>query len=153
MRSMMIGPDGKIDARLVFSANVLGGGVGQGRLLRAKFDDALDARARAATGAAMPQSEKDNYYQMYFPQVIDLTNPEIIADKFRRLESFMTDYLTVMDPTGRIRRQLDASGAPTSGAQVQLPQQAIDKLSEGKITTFKNGQKWTLQNGAPVRIQ
>jgi hypothetical protein len=34
-----------------------------------------------------------------------------------------------------------------------LPPQASSQLREGKITTFANGQKWTLQNGKQVQVQ
>ena len=35
----------------------------------------------------------------------------------------------------------------------QPPPQALQHLTEGSPTTFKNGQTWTLQNGQPVRVQ
>lgn len=34
-----------------------------------------------------------------------------------------------------------------------LPPEAVRALSEGKHTTFKNGQTWTLQGGRPVQVQ
>lgn len=34
-----------------------------------------------------------------------------------------------------------------------LPPQALSQLQEGKTTTFRNGQVWTLQNGQPKRIK
>jgi hypothetical protein len=38
----------------------------------------------------------------------------------------------------------------TAGGGASPP---VDKLKEGHATTFSNGQKWTLQNGKPMRIQ
>lgn len=35
----------------------------------------------------------------------------------------------------------------------QLPQAARAALKEGQVTTFGNGQKWTLQGGQPVQVQ
>lgn len=104
LTDLFIMPDGSINRQLVFSANAPGGGVGDGRGAKAMFDDALDARARAATGAAMPPSEKVTYTGMYFPSPLD--NDETIKNKMQRLDSFMTDYLDIMDPSGRIRKQL-----------------------------------------------
>ena len=43
---------------------------------------------------------------------------------------------------------------PEQGAETpQIPAAARARLSEGKITTFANGQKWTLRNGQPVQVQ
>ena len=41
---------------------------------------------------------------------------------------------------------------PQTSSQTTLPQEAISKLKEGQVTTFGNGQKWTLENGQPVQI-
>ncbi len=35
----------------------------------------------------------------------------------------------------------------------QPPPEALSKLQEGHVTTFGNGQKWTLQGGKPARVQ
>jgi hypothetical protein len=40
-------------------------------------------------------------------------------------------------------------GEPNSGATNTPP---IDKLTEGQVTTFGNGQKWTLRGGKPVQV-
>jgi len=40
-------------------------------------------------------------------------------------------------------------GAPASGP----PPAALAQLQEGHVTTFGNGQKWTLQGGQPVQVQ
>jgi hypothetical protein len=106
LRGKFINPDGTINQEMVLSANAPMGGIGEGRTARVIFDDALDARARAATGAAMPDSEKKTYYGMYFPSILDLQNPGTILDKLERLDSFMTDYLGTLDPHGQIRRNL-----------------------------------------------
>lgn len=51
---------------------------------------------------------------------------------------------------------MDGAGAPPTGsppaaaADPQVP--PVSALKEGMVTTFKNGQKWTLQNGKPVKV-
>jgi hypothetical protein len=42
----------------------------------------------------------------------------------------------------------------TSGARAQseMPPEAVQALQEGHVTTFGNGQQWTLQNGQPVQV-
>jgi hypothetical protein len=50
---------------------------------------------------------------------------------------------------------LGGVSAPTSQAapQTELPPSARKQLAEGQITTFGNGQQWTLRNGKAVRIK
>lgn len=43
------------------------------------------------------------------------------------------------------------SGAPSESPAGNMP--PVNALSEGMITTFQNGQKWTLRNGQPVQVQ
>ena len=49
-------------------------------------------------------------------------------------------------------------GGEQPGAQQQpvendvLPPQAAQSLKEGRVTTFKNGSKWTMKDGNPVRV-
>lgn len=55
-------------------------------------------------------------------------------------------------------RQPAGPGAPAapsaSGAgAAALPQAARARLREGTVTTFGNGQRWTLQGGQPVQVQ
>lgn len=38
------------------------------------------------------------------------------------------------------------------GKSQQLPPQARSQLKPGQITTFANGQRWTVRNGQPVRV-
>lgn len=44
-----------------------------------------------------------------------------------------------------------AAPAPAGGGA--LPPQAVQQLREGNVTTFRNGQRWTLRNGQPVQVQ
>jgi len=50
------------------------------------------------------------------------------------------------------RQRTGATGAP-AGEAATLPEQARARLKEGEVTTFGNGQRWTLQNGVPVKLQ
>lgn len=104
LNTMFVNQDGSINKSLILSANAPMGGIGQGRTARAIFLDALDARARAATGAQMPESEIKNYDRMYWPGPLD--KDELVKDKMKRLDSFMRDYLQIMDPTGRITESI-----------------------------------------------
>lgn len=44
-------------------------------------------------------------------------------------------------------------GRPSGQGPVSLPPAARARLKEGRVTTFGNGQRWTLQNGQPVQVQ
>lgn len=45
------------------------------------------------------------------------------------------------------------SGDATLPPATTIPPAAAAQLREGQITTFGNGQRWTLQNGQPVQVQ
>lgn len=53
-------------------------------------------------------------------------------------------------------REPPAGNAPAAASSVgggALPPQAVQQLREGNVTTFRNGQRWTLRNGQPVQVQ
>jgi hypothetical protein len=47
---------------------------------------------------------------------------------------------------------VDEGGGPSASAD-QLPPQALAALKDGHITTFANGQQWTLSGGKPKRVK
>jgi len=55
-------------------------------------------------------------------------------------------------PAPKAPPSAQAKAPAKSGGGSQLPSQARAQLKAGQITTFSNGQRWTLRNGAPVRI-
>jgi hypothetical protein len=75
------------------------------------------------------------------------------SDEFRSIKN---NYESRLD---RIREAnanlLSGRSAPSSQSvpQTDLPAGARKQLAEGQITTFNNGQQWTLKNGKPVRIK
>lgn len=153
LRSAWINPDGSINRPLLASARA---NLGAGRQQRAQFHDALDARQRASSGAAIGKDEEARYFDMYFPNPV-LDDDATVKDKMKRLGNFMTDYLEVMDPNGKYRQQYNFYGKDQGGAgggqqTVTLPKQALSALKEGMATRFKNGQIWTLENGNPKRL-
>lgn len=44
-------------------------------------------------------------------------------------------------------------GGANASSVGQLPAAAASQLKEGLVTTFANGQKWTLQNGQPTQVK
>ena len=66
-----------------------------------------------------------------------------------RLEGGETGSGENKDP--EVPEQPAPAAAPA--AAPALPQQALAALTEGHVTTFGNGQKWTLRGGKPVQVQ
>lgn len=101
----MLYKDGQVNKKLILMAHAPMGGVSDGRNLLATFLDALDSRGRAASGAAMPESEVKNYKVMFFPSPLD--NELTIKTKMARFKDFMTAYIEAMDPNGFYRGVID----------------------------------------------
>lgn len=80
-------------------------------------------------------------------------------EDFTHSSEFMDIKKAYESKLDRIRdanaKLLGGVSAPTSQAapQTELPPAALKQLAEGQVTTFNNGQQWTLRNGKPVRIK
>ena len=103
----IIWKNGKYNKDAVYQATLPFGGVGEGRELKSMFMDALDARIRAATGAAVTKEEWPAYFRMYLPQILD--TEALAKDKIKRLENFMESYLETLDPKSVIRDRVSAT--------------------------------------------
>jgi len=115
-RSMVIDPKtGEINKQILFEAAAPMGGVGEGRKLKSMFMDALDARIRAATGAAVTKEEWPAYFRMYLPSPLDLGSPGIIKNKLDRLDKFISSYITTLDPSGSMRKTIKEQSGPQPG--------------------------------------
>lgn len=66
-------------------------------------------------------------------------DPEAIVQKWRK-------FYKLPEDTGSILTPPSAVATPTATPP-------LDKLAEGKVTTFKNGQKWTLRNGKAEQVE
>ncbi len=84
-------------------------GIGEGRTMNSKFRDAMDARIRAATGAAINASEIPYYESVYKPSIMDPDS--LIFDKLNRAQEFLHGYLQTLDPAGRTRARMGTSSA------------------------------------------
>jgi len=75
------------------------------------------------------------------------------SDEFKSIKNNYESRLDrIRDATAKL---LGGVSAPSSQAapQTELPAAAREQLAEGQVTTFNNGQEWTLRNGKPVRIK
>jgi hypothetical protein len=160
IKKSIFNPDGTPNRKLIASARL---GIGPGRNVRSMFYDALDARQRAASGAAIGKEEEKRYFNMYFPNAA-LDDDATIHGKINRLDNFMTQYLDILDPSKKYRKKYnfygDQSAPQTGGVKsttkttpgTSIPDEAKKALKEGQITTFRNGQQWTLLGGEAIRL-
>ena len=56
------------------------------------------------------------------------------------------------DQLAMLREQFKNKGGGAQPAGDQPPPEAVQQLKEGQITTFENGQKWTLKGGKPEKV-
>ena len=68
----------------------------QGRLARTRLLDAVEAKLRAESGAAVPQQEVVRAAQRFIPNPLD--SDESVIDKMDRLETFLDTSLKATDP-------------------------------------------------------
>jgi hypothetical protein len=73
------------------------------------------------------------------------------AEKGQKINALTADILREREGY-KAQRQGRPTGKP-AGKPQRGEAPPVSALQEGHATTFKNGQKWTLQNGEPVRIQ
>ena len=82
---------------------------------------------------------------------LEMANAKAAANESR---SRVTDQLRGLgrwDPGGTGAAAPAAPGAAPVGGT--LPPEAARALKEGQVTTFRNGQRWTLRGGQPVQVQ
>ena len=76
-----------------------------------------------------------------------------IGAQIKELGAGVTELMHAL-PTAAQATQAGADAGKTASpaASDVLPPQAAQSLKEGRVTTFKNGSKWTLQDGKPTRV-
>jgi hypothetical protein len=131
--------------------------------------DILDAALTLGTGAAYTKEQLNNYRDTYFPRYTD--KPEQIQAKGKKLVSLLR---AAQIKAGRsappaLQEAIDVAEAQMAGAKTAtqpaarapasapaaagLPAQARAQIKADHITTFANGQRWTLRNGQPVQVK
>ena len=101
-RSLIVKEDGTVDRKIVASMQRIPG-VGiqgvpftKGRELRSNYWNALDAKVRAMTGAAITKDEQPLYEMMFLPSPLD--SDEHIKSKMDMLENFLSSFSSSIDP-------------------------------------------------------
>lgn len=91
-------------------------------------------------------------------ETADKKNGTNTAEAYRN--RLYQEALNRLEQGGKLIGPLDQGSAPksdaksdTTAAKTSLPPQALAQLKEGFVTTFTNGQQWTLENGKPKRVK
>ncbi len=71
------------------------------------------------------------------------------------VDQLMIEMQSELQGAKRAQKEFQAGyGRETAAPSSQdLPSKAREQLSEGHVTTFQNGQSWTLENGQPKRVK
>jgi hypothetical protein len=64
-----------------------------------------------------------------------------------------TNYESKLDRIRDANARLLSNTPAPSAPQTALPPEAAKQLKQGEVTTFKNGQSWTIRDGKPVRVK
>lgn len=92
-------PDGQFDRTAAASTWLNLPGT-DGRLAYSYYFNALNAKLRAESGAAVPEEEVKRGLRTFMPSPLD--NDRTAQEKHRRLHQFMATALINVDPTGRL---------------------------------------------------
>jgi len=126
----MLFKGGKLDRGLIAKASAPLGGMGEGRMIKSMFRDAIDARIRAATGAAISKEEIPYYESVYLPSILD--DDATAKNKMDRFDQFLNGYLETIDPNGSIRKRITSTESADDTGFIE------NKVYEG---TDKDGKK------------
>lgn len=115
--SMLIKPGGAIDRELLVTmTGKLPGSTG--RMAYSKVYNAIEARLRAESGAAVPDTEVKRMADRFVPSPLD--NDATIRDKVQRLREFLAGALDKVDPSGRFNRRGHAGGNASTMSDDEL---------------------------------
>ena len=149
--SNLIFPNGVFNKGIVISSNILpGGGVGPSGTLTGDSRTAYQAMKRtielllrARSGAAVPDSEVENYMDLYFPSTFDNAEQarnklNVLAQYFQDTNQLLAQGKFLYDPTVPQADRDDLSqgyynddihGIPLDGASVQKSSEAKDVVT------------------------
>jgi hypothetical protein len=115
------------------------------------------SKIRIETGANMPITEEKDLDARFMPSALD--SDKLAKSKLNNLERFMNGAINLYDPNKQYSKETFIFKADNGkkyawepGSKVEgLPKEAIKSLKPEVLTTFGNGQVWTIENGKPVR--
>ncbi len=154
VRGSLIRPDGSVDRVLLGNMTFSTPGT-KGRTMAQGMLDALEAKIRIESGAAVPPEEIKRLAKRARPSLFD--SDEGIISKLDRLEMFYNGTIEVLDPNKIYSDDIEKFTAKDGKEYVFVPGvaeedislpptalSALEKVGQGVAVTFKNGQTWYL---------
>jgi hypothetical protein len=110
----MLFPEGKLDL-FAQAGGFLNIPMGQGREISSRIDNAVATKLRLETGAAATEGEVRNTARRFKP-IPGVDDAAATRDKLKRLEDFMGQAATFIDPSGKYRElaKKEAKKSPAS---------------------------------------
>ena len=139
--------------------------------------DVINARALAASGGSRmlvtelnlqkgviglegltPESAPAVYQRLADDDIAAMRRYGISYDRLAQIKATVNDKAREYVRSGGLmppeRGQPAPAAPPTSQSQTsQPPASAFEGMTEGQERTFRNGQRWRIQNGSPVRVE
>jgi hypothetical protein len=120
-----------------------------------RLQTASNIMLKLRSGAAVTESE----YQRFIKEYPQPNDPKEVRERkaknsIRYMNELIDDKVTAFGESGYKTPNIKPVEVPGEQPGGSLPPEAVSKLQAGKVTAFKNGQKWTLgPDGQPQRVQ
>ena len=110
-----------------------------GRKIDSAIEEAINAKARAETGATMNPTEKPNIDRRFKPSPYD--DEELIKTKLNRLEKFLKGQVRVLDPSKRYSQDAIRYAGSDGKKYVWEPSKTLDRQTAIEFLKQAGGDK------------
>lgn len=118
------------------------------QVFRQAENNFINALLRRESGAAIASSEYDNARRQYIPLIGD--SPEVLKTKQNNRKMVSA---RLMAAGGRELMPNEPENTTVTAETLPYDDPALSDLKEGVVSTFDDGQQWTLENGKAKRIK
>ena len=118
------------------------------QVFRQAENNFINALLRRESGAAIASSEYDNARRQYIPVIGD--SPEVLERK-RNNRNMVSSRL--MAAGGKELMPNEPEKITVTAETLPYDDPVLSDLKEGSVSTFDDGQQWTLENGKAKRIK
>jgi len=99
-RALLIDDEGNINTSLIYGMALPGGGFGDSRLAYSLFENAINGKLRAETGATATAEEMESMKRRFMPSPLD--NDKTVRSKLRRLDAFLRGSYERIKGAGKV---------------------------------------------------
>jgi hypothetical protein len=139
LKEMIFKPDGSVDRDVVLGMSVPGFAGAPGtdsRIAYSLIYNAVEAKLRAESGAAVPETEVKRMAARFIPSPLD--NDETIRSKVRRMEAFLRGSFARIKGAGEPSTPVEKTTKPPSGQGTRKPQ----PLTEDEKKELERLRQW-----------